>query len=554
MGADPAHQLAGVTAIRRLLSKESRPPVEPVVQAGALPRLVELLASPDSKIQFEAAWAITNIASTEHTSVVVRAGAIPALVQGMMASDAQVRDQCIWCLGNVAGDCVKYRDMLFATPGAVQALLLNIQHPETPLLLQNATWTLSNFCRGKPSPPQPAVAGMLPALAYLLRQADSSVLADAAWGISYLTDNECVGAPWRGGGRAVRLLVLRGANNTARPHKQPPLPPNPPPPTPRPFLCRALIQTVVDSGVLPRVVELMGHPETNLAMPALRIVGNVISGTDVQTQAAVDAGALRALVPLLGHARKNIRREACWAVSNVAAGTPAQISALMMVPGLVGSVIAVLKTGEWNVRREAAWVVSNITTTGTPAHAAQLVSAGVIDALVEALGSQDARMLCVVLDAVGALLAVGKKLPSAGGSSSSSGLADAFEEAGLLQHLESLQDHEAEDVYRKCVRLIEEHYGADEEGGGGDENGPAAGTAPGTTAGGAFSFGLAGAPAAGLAPTQLFASPSPAASSGGGSACGPLGGFAAGAAGVPPAPTAPPAVGGFNFSGGFSFA
>lgn len=188
--SDPAQQIEGVTAIRRLLSKESRPPVEPVVQSGIMPRLIELLASPDAKIQFEAAWAITNIASTEHTRVVVDAGAIPALVQGMMASSPEVRDQCIWCLGNVAGDCVKNRDLLFNTPGALQALMLNIQHPETPTLLQNATWTLSNFCRGKPAPPQATVAAMLPALAFLLRQGDKSVLSDAAWGISYLTDNE----------------------------------------------------------------------------------------------------------------------------------------------------------------------------------------------------------------------------------------------------------------------------------------------------------------------------------------------------------------------------
>lgn len=289
----------------------------------------------------------------------------------------------------------------------------------------------------------------------------------------------------------------------------------------------------------------MGHSEPNVAMPALRIIGNVISGTDVQTQAAVDAGALRGLVPLLNHSKKNIRREACWAVSNVAAGTLAQISALMTVPGLVASVITVLKTGEWNVRKEAAWVVSNITTTGAPAHAAQLVSAGVIDALVDSLASNDARMLCVVLDAVGSLLNVGRKLAKAG---TGSGFADAFEEAGLLTHLEDLQEHAAEDVYVKCVGLIEEYYGVEdgEEGGAGaDENGPA--NAPSASANGGFSFGLGGTSSAGLAPTQLFASPSPAGSAGIG--CAPLGVF-----GVAPAPSAPPAAPAFAFAGGFSFA
>lgn len=183
-----ARQIEGVTAIRRLLSKESKPPVEPIVQSGILPRLVELLGAKDAKLQFEAAWAITNIASTEHTRVVVDAGAVPALVQGMMASDSVVRDQCIWCVGNIAGDCTKFRDLLFNTPGALQALMLNIQHPETVTLLQNATWALSNFCRGKPSPPVSVAQPLLPALAWLLNQTDKNVLSDALWGLSYLTD------------------------------------------------------------------------------------------------------------------------------------------------------------------------------------------------------------------------------------------------------------------------------------------------------------------------------------------------------------------------------
>lgn len=187
----PARQLEGVTAIRRLLSKESRPPVEPVMATGILPRLVELLAaSGDAKTQFEAAWAITNIASTEHTRVVVDGGAVPALVQGMMSADPAVRDQCVWCIGNIAGDCTRYRDLLFATPGALQALMLNIQHPGSAALLGNATWALSNFCRGKPSPPLALAQPLLPALAWLLTQSEPSVVSDAAWGLSYLTDGD----------------------------------------------------------------------------------------------------------------------------------------------------------------------------------------------------------------------------------------------------------------------------------------------------------------------------------------------------------------------------
>lgn len=124
----------------------------------------------------------------------------------------------------------------------------------------------------------------------------------------------------------------------------PPTPPNP--------ACSSLIEAVVASGVLPRLVSLMGHSELVVVVPALRVTGNVISGTERHTQAALDAGALRFITPLLGHSKRNVRREACWTVSNVAAGTQPQISAMLSTPGLSSAVLQQLKHGDWNVKKE----------------------------------------------------------------------------------------------------------------------------------------------------------------------------------------------------------
>lgn len=181
-----AEQLAGVTAIRRLISKENQPPVLPVINAGIVPRLIEFVTSTDAKLAFEAAWAVTNIASTEHTGAII--AAVPSLVQGMMSADGALREQCIWCIGNIAGDSPKFRDVVFGAAGAVQALLLNAQHPETPGLLANVAWTLSNLCRGKPAPAVASVAPLVPALVYLVGLSEPAVLADALWGLSYLTE------------------------------------------------------------------------------------------------------------------------------------------------------------------------------------------------------------------------------------------------------------------------------------------------------------------------------------------------------------------------------
>jgi hypothetical protein len=416
-----------VSLIRRLLSKESKPPVEAVLRAGVLPRLVQLLgggAGVDTKLQFEAAWAITNVASTEHTSAVVQAGAVPPLVAGMMSGDPELRDQCIWCLGNIAGDCAAYRDGVLNTPGALNAIMANVQNPHSLQLLRNATWTLSNLCRGKPSPAAAHAQAVVPALAYLLSQTDKEVLQDAAWGLSYLTDGE------------------------------------------------ALMQTVLDAGVVPRCVELMGHAELTVVTPALRIIGNFISGNDRQTQAALDAGALALITPLLSHANKSVRREACWAVSNVAAGTKEQLSLLMTTPALMPAVVRLLSKGsEPACRKEAAWVVCNVATVGTQEHAAAVLALGVVQPLTDLLATtQDPRILSVVLDALKSLLDMGaaNRLGAPGGGAGT--LADAFEEAGLLDALDQIQQFAQEDVYQKCVAIIETHFGFDPE----DEEPPAA--------------------------------------------------------------------------------
>lgn len=56
-------------------------------------------------LQFEAAWALTNIASTNQTRAVVEHGAVPGLVRNLRHHNPDLREQCAWCLGNIAGDC-----------------------------------------------------------------------------------------------------------------------------------------------------------------------------------------------------------------------------------------------------------------------------------------------------------------------------------------------------------------------------------------------------------------------------------------------------------------
>ncbi|KAH0863636.1 hypothetical protein HID58_080847 [Brassica napus] len=220
-----------------MMVQERSPPIDEVIKAGVIPRFVEFLGRQDHPQ--------LQISRSQRGSV------------GL--------GECCWRLAKLQEPCLSC--------GALIPLLSQLNENSKLSMLRNATWTLSNFCRGKPPTPFEEVKPALPVLRQLIYLNDEEVLTDACWALSYLSD---------------------GPNDK--------------------------IQAVIQAGVCPRLVELLSHPSPTVLIPALRTVGNIVTGDDSQTQAVVGAGLVLPLVHLLQNAEFDIKKEAAWAISNATSG------------------------------------------------------------------------------------------------------------------------------------------------------------------------------------------------------------------------------------------
>lgn len=116
-------------------------------------------------------------------------------------------------------------------------------------LLGNVTWSVSNLCRGKPSPATELIKPAIEPLASLLkRNVSQDVTVDAVWALSYLADGD-----------------------------------------------DDRIQMVMETNVAPTLIGMLKLKYQPFLTPAVRTLGNFVTGTDDQTQAIVDAGVISSI-------------------------------------------------------------------------------------------------------------------------------------------------------------------------------------------------------------------------------------------------------------------
>jgi importin subunit alpha-1 len=254
-------------------------------------------------------------------------------------------------------------------------------------------------------------------LTKLIYSLDDEILIDACWAISYLSD---------------------GSNDK--------------------------IQAVIESGVCRRLVDLLMHSSTSVQTPALRSVGNIVTGDDLQTQVVIASGALPALLSLLSSPKDGIRKEACWTISNVTAGSPPQIQAIIDA-NIIPPLINILQHADFKTRKEACWAISNATSGGLqePAQIRYLVSQGCIKPLCDLLTMMDNKIIQVALDGLDNILKIGEMDKQSAGPGAVNQYALYVEEAGGMITIHNLQQHDNLEIYKKAFNIMDKYFPDEEE-------------------------------------------------------------------------------------------
>eukprot|EP00026_Physarum_polycephalum_P009036 Phypoly_transcript_09146.p1 GENE.Phypoly_transcript_09146~~Phypoly_transcript_09146.p1 ORF type:complete len:465 (+),score=94.08 Phypoly_transcript_09146:26-1396(+) len=353
---DPALRKEAITKFRKILCIERNPPIEKVIASGAIPIFVQLLNDKDWTLRFEATWALTNVAAKNSSAVL---DAVPALIESLNSEHVEICEQALLALGNIAGDSVDNRNLLLEME-ILSPILKLFSHEFKTTLYRNVTWALASLFRKKPRVSIHLVQPFVPYLAKLLDTPDKEVLADACWALSYISDTGEIG-----------------------------------------------IHTVLETGVARRFVELLEYPDDKVQTAALRNIGNIATGDELQTQLLINLGGLEKLANLLRKTtKKTTTKEIIWTISNITAGSRHQIQKVIDA-GLIEVIMSLAKSADNDIRKECLWALGNGTNGGSPAQVAYLVQVGCAEFLCDILSTNDERMLSTALEGIENILKIG---------------------------------------------------------------------------------------------------------------------------------------------------
>lgn len=119
------------------------------------------------------------------------------------------------------------------------------------------------------------------------------------------------------------------------------------------------IDLVIQSGVVPLLVNFMTDQPEMLQLEAAWALTNIASGSSEQTRFVVEAGAVPSFVQLLYSPSAEVKEQAIWALGNVA-GDSSQYRDFVLSCNAMPPVLSLFNATKMSLLRTATWTLSNL--------------------------------------------------------------------------------------------------------------------------------------------------------------------------------------------------
>ncbi|ETN82839.1 hypothetical protein NECAME_07732 [Necator americanus] len=271
-----------------------------------------------AETRVNAAWAITNMAcmSDKVNHLIVDKGGIETLMSGVIAGTGEFRIQCIWALGNIAADCGNCKEKCRNTGliTVLARLLSQKVHTDLPDL-KNIVWCVMNVLRGgirNGTVPITTIQMLVSSLFALSRKYAvwTELAKDCLWTLASIADDMHQGTQ---------------------------------------------IDVVLNEpDLIDTAFEILDSQFSDLHHGALRILGNIITGNDVQTAAVVSHPRFYDILyrSMSYQSRPDVRREAAWMCSNIAASSQDHMDLLFLDWSIFEMLLEGVRSSEKKLKKE----------------------------------------------------------------------------------------------------------------------------------------------------------------------------------------------------------
>lgn len=276
-------------------------------------------------------------------------------------------EQILWLVGNISGENAYFRDMIVQNTCLIKTCERLIKRQKiSRFLLRTLCWVNSNIFRYKGYSQEDVAIGLDVLRAGLFSE-DSDILSDCLWTLSYILDTD--------------------DDNQ--------------------------IDYIAKPDLVKKVVEAMGSKEMCTYIPALRVMGNIVSASDpVIVERCLWADVLEKLTDLLYQTNHNMIKESLWALSNISAGPVSHVQRFFE-SDVFDRVHTLTNSPNIDIRKEALYVMCNAVTGADFKLRWDIYNkthAEILRSFAKGLRINDYRLIMNLLDAIEHLLRLDEEI------------------------------------------------------------------------------------------------------------------------------------------------